>query len=611
MKKRIYIPANLKTIKPNHLSLYENYKIFACDTETANGDIFSFQIKYDNKNEIYSVSPNNAFDKLMELIDNNIQHHQYAYVFFHNLSFDLTALLKERYEKEFLKNYFEFKWFDYKCHIYCSKTWFCEFINRKRRTKIYFLDSHNFLPYSLKKVAEDLNLEYKKLEKPKGLGEKKFDINKDKEFVEYALQDTNIQYEVAKFIMQIHKEFKARISVSLPQLSSRIFRHYFLRKGEQISLPPDDVIEASLLSYHGGKNGLYVEGGFYENVSEIDLNSAYPYAMKQLPSFLKGRYIKVNSYQGTKLIGIYCVNGKLRCPYNIFFDHNFKPISDGNVKDIWITCYELEEALNHNEFDMTSCWGYVWIPESDKNPLADYVDYFYKKKQETPKTNSMYHFYKLALNSLYGKFIQAVEVNDMDDELAKADFEEIEDEEGNIIIKRVQKTFKAGGLFNPFIATLITGKVRAMIHQLEHKYKAMHTATDSIKTQLPVSGCSNELGGYKLEVKGDCLILRNKLYLHFDENKKLKKYALHSFWGDIPTLLRLYNNKQNKYKVPHLYRIREAIRQDKKALATIETERTLNIDWSKFNWKKIDWRKYDFSIIKNFDIEDIYNENLE
>jgi hypothetical protein len=610
MDKRIVIPNSCKAIKPNHLSLYENYKIFACDTETYKGDIFTLQIKYsDGRNEIYEVNPDNAFDEFMKRIDEDIEHHQYAYVFFHNLSFDIPALLKARYEKEFLKNQFEFKWENYDCSIYCSKTWFGEFINRKKRTKIFILDTHNFLPYSLKKIADDLHLDYKKLDKPEGLGEKKFDIKKDKNFVEYALQDTNIQYEVAKFILQIHKEFKARISVSLPQLSARIFRHYFLKKDESITLPPLEVINASLLSYHGGKNGLYTEGGFYKDVAEIDLNSAYPYAMKMLPSFLSGEYCPVKSYQGTKYVGIYCVSGKLKCPYNIFFDHEFKPIPNGDVKDTWITCYELEEALKYKEFDMTSCYGYIWIPESDKNPMADYVDYFYKKKQETPKTNSMYHFYKLALNSLYGKFIQAVEINDSDDELGKEDFQEYEDEDGNIKVARVQKTYKAGGLFNPFIATLITGKVRAMIHDLEHRYKALHTATDSIKTTLPISGCSDELGGYKLEVRGDCLIIRNKFYLHFDEKKKLKKYALHSFWGDIPTLLKLYDRKETKYEVFHLYKMREAIRQDKKALSTIMSERTLNIDWSKFAWKKINWREYDFSIIKNFDVEDIYKDN--
>jgi hypothetical protein len=126
---------------------------------------------------------------------------------------------------------------------------------------------------------------------------------------------------------------------------------------------------------------------------------------------------------------------------------------------------------------------------------------------------------------------------------------------------------------------------------------------------MPISGCSNELGGYKLEVRGDCLIIRNKFYLHFDEKKKLKKYALHSFWGDIPTLLKLYARKENKYEVFHLYKMREAIRQDKKALSTIMSERTLNIDWNKFAWKKINWREYDFSIIKNFDVEDIYKDN--
>ena len=86
MDKRVFIPSCCKVITANHLSLYENYKIFACDTETCNGDIFTLQIKYsDGRNEIYEVRPDNAFVEFIERIDNDIKHHQYAYVFFHNL----------------------------------------------------------------------------------------------------------------------------------------------------------------------------------------------------------------------------------------------------------------------------------------------------------------------------------------------------------------------------------------------------------------------------------------------------------------------------------------------------------------------------------------------
>lgn len=202
------------------------------------------------------------------------------------------------------------------------------------------------------------------------------------------------------------------------------------------------------------------------------------------------------------------------------------------------------------------------------------------------------------MNSLYGKTIQAVEL--VNEDTKDSDYETEIDAEGKLHVKRVNKTFRAGGLFNPFIATLITGKVRAMIHTLEHKFKALHTATDSIKTLLPVTGCSNELGGYKHEVTGTCLLFRNKLYLHFAKDyshcshdpKEVKifhhgqhlcKFALHGFTGRAKDLMGLYHTREKKYKINHLFKIREALIQKQIPLAMVkELERKLNMNWENF-----------------------------
>lgn len=124
-----------------------------------------------------------------------------------------------------------------------------------------------------------------------------------------------------------------------------------------------------------------------------------------------------------------------------------------------------------------------------------------------------------------------------------------------------------------------------MLHDLEHKFKAIHSSTDSVKTCQPVTGCSNELGGYKLEVKGTCLIFRNKLYLHYDEGGELKKFALHGFQGNTKDLYDLYKHKGNRYSINHIFRIREALIQKKTPLKMDRVERTLKMDWSKFNDK--------------------------
>jgi hypothetical protein len=119
-----------------------------------------------------------------------------------------------------------------------------------------------------------------------------------------------------------------------------------------------------------------------------------------------------------------------------------------------------------------------------------------------------------------------------------------------------------------------------------HKFKALHAATDSIKTLEPITGESNELGGYKLEVKGKCLLFRNKLYVHYDGNTtefaKIKKFALHGFTGRLSDLLELYESRKNEYTVKHMYKMREAIRQRKTPLTMVDVTRNFGLDWKSF-----------------------------
>src|SRR5690606_31759333 len=104
----------------------------------------------------------------------------------------------------------------------------------------------------------------------------------------------------------------------------------------------------------------------------------------------------------------------------------------------------------------------------------------------------------------------------------------------------------AGGMFHPFIASAITAHTRARIHRLEHRYKALHTATDGILTRDKKAKAEGKgLGALTLEAKdATALIVRNKLYVLYT-NKPTPKttpsavfkgnhilnHALHGFQG--------------------------------------------------------------------------------
>lgn len=463
--------------------------------------------------------------------------------------------------------------------------------------KLKILDSRAFTLASLARSLKMFQIPQSKLEAPKGLGELPL---RTPEFENYAKQDVIAQWHLGRKIMDIHEKYAVRPSVSLPQFVSRVFRHDFFKEKWKMDFPPLAVVKASELAYHGGKNGYYLDGpAVMDDLYEIDINSAFPWAMRELPSFVGGRYRRVDTRpRPGGRCGVYCLSGVVseKTRYPIIFDHTFRPVR-GPFEDIWTTSYETVKALESPDIKITKCWGYVWEPtDADgPNPFRDYVDHFYKLKEETPKDDPYYNFYKIALNSLYGKLVGVIEEHEMEKfgvteeeaEGREASFRErgvLVDYKWDEALKcfvQVKKKHVAGQMYHPFIAALITGRVRALIYDLETRYKAVHTATDSIKTLMKVEDVKG-LGGWKVECHGKCYLFRNKLYLHFDKTGKrapegswardlsedgqwLVKSAFHGFKGPFKELFdnrrKLIKDEKITYKYKHVVGLREGLRR--------------------------------------------------
>lgn len=581
LQRSIVLPPHIRGgIKHRTKSFPVRYRIFAGDCETFDGSPLSIQLT-DNAQtcDLLWVNKKTILPTFLEWIGPRLLSKQVNICFFHNLAFDLTALLYDHLS-EISSSHVTLKLHGTKWDILSGKVYYAK-VKYKDGTTLHIIDSFRFYTTSLAKIGKTLGTVNQKGEKPEGLGKRKFG-KKDRAFIEYAKADAMLGYEVGEHIVKMHQEFDVALSMSAPQFAMRVFTKYHMRAGEGIPLPSKTIQKAAISSYHGGKNGFYVRPGLYRNVSELDISSAYPHAMKSMPQFVKGYYKKVVSYE-PGLQGIYCVSGALRdCRYAVFQTHDGKPIHGGIVKRLWVTSYELEEAFRAGEFLMDECTGWLWVPDPkhDHNPLAEYVDVFYTKKENAKKGDPQYLTYKLLLNSLYGKFIQNVEVE------SEVTNEYIIEEDGRKT--RIKKTYKAGGLFSPVIASLITGFVRAYLHRLEHQYKSIHSSTDSIKTlqRVDSNALPHGLGGLNVEVSGDCVILRNKLYLHYDgpmkPGGKPAKYALHGFWGTVDDLLALVAGREIHYSVEHLYRMKEANKQGKIPLRSYVQHREVNIDWEAY-----------------------------
>jgi hypothetical protein len=315
--------------------------------------------------------------------------------------------------------------------------------------------------------------------------------------------------------------------------------------------------EACLLSYHGGKNGLYVAPGVYVGVAEVDIVSAYPTAMCALPGLTDGQWRVVEDYV-PDAAAIYRVTGVLRnrCPYGTFMRNapSTKRVHEGDF-DVWVTGWELASAWN--ELELRTVEGYVWEPgPAARNPFGAYVTEFFQRKQAAGKNDPNREMWKLLLNALYGKTMQR--------------FAETDPVTGT-------KRLVAGALFNPFWAGQITAHCRARLHTLEHEYGALHASTDSILTQSSSIPAGSSLGELEVKARGTLVILREKLYVMLDHTGRVVKAALHGFRGTAADLLAMITDGRNQYIVGHMVKPREAYRRGERPFRMVPREYRLRL----------------------------------
>lgn len=555
---RLSIPISIRQgIKKLIKGKNQRMKIIGVDSETCQGEPFTFQFFSEDLeiNEIVWTSKKTATNDFFDFCDKLKQNDSTYIMFGHNLSFDLVSFMYDR-KDELLNtdvNFSHGKW-----NISGIYTDLCFLIltHKSRHKVIYIIDTFAFFKASLAKLAELFCPNLPKLKSPNGLGEKIFNKN-DEKFCAYAIRDSEIAFRVGQHIVEYFDRYDIGVCFSVAHLASKIFRKKYMQKS--IPLQMTKIIYASLNSYHGGKNNITVPMGEYNNIVCLDIVSAYPYIMTDLPSFYESKLYKglhiTGNPDSVPRHGIYKIEGHVKkCKYPIIYNHAFYPLS-GDIKNVWITGYELNEAIKSKEFLPRNIYGYYYDSEKDTNdsPFKNYVMEFYALKDNAVDKVQRY-FAKTLMNSLYGKFIQSHK------HFLCSDY--IYDIDNDKLSRDIHIT--AGGLFNPFIASLITGGTRALIHRYEHKYQAIHTATDGIicyKKNVKGFKENTKLGGLKLENEGNALILRNKLYLIFDYSGKIIKYATHGFYGTPEQLLDMYRKGEHEYEFQKVNKLKESKRR--------------------------------------------------
>jgi hypothetical protein len=536
----------------------------------------------------------------------------------------------------------------------------------KKKRKIIVIDTFNYFNSSLYRISRELKLKHTKFERPEFVERREApsNLNEMHQLLRYCDFEIKATYDLANWILNRHKEYDVSISVSIADLASKIFRKKYMSEPlpqaprndvklyayldaqgkEYVSQFLDlkdkkvmtqrnifskeqekyiieecqryevlkGVMSLAELTYHGGRASSFI-GNLCE-VSEVncyDYNSFYPYAMTQLPPLTKGEWKKVDSFDN-EYEGFYEVTGLVKkCKYPIIlpYSERFKFVGvrkDEKISNAPLVSYEIREALRLRELKIEKIRGYVWIPNKDAiNPFKDYVEYFFKMKRDESIDSSFRWYYKIQLNSLYGKCIQT---NPYPEYVNQPDFKVLDKDTNNVV--SLKKRVYGGGLYLPHVASWITSFCRAKLHSDLHKYNALTCSTDSFMTkqQIPLNEIGNELGQLKIDnLNGLLLFFRPKLYIYFTESisKEIQKrdslreylkyinfksnqnisltmkYALHGYRGTINDLLEMYKKKNNDYIYKHFWKTRESIIQKKpERIRVVEDRKSkLNINW--------------------------------
>ena len=404
---------------------------------------------------------------------------------------------------------------------------FIKFSSKNHKYSIQFLDSYNYFKTSLKQLGKTLNKnnsEYnEELEK---INEEEYKLDWEswnKQLLvtgkQRVLRDCKILYE---FFTEFIKMPNVVFGISSASTSFKTFKSKWLK---QIITFPKKLIEPALLSYRGGRVEAYTIYDEPQNENYYDINSLYPYVMSKykysvkfhkqifkldLEKIARGNYnylIKLNyTYQ----------DRPKRLPI-LIKSNDGKLIQSYSGKDVWLTGNEVLELSKGNVL-IEFLEGYEFI---NAPIFKDYVEYYYKLRQQT--NNEVWNmFYKTGmLNSLYGKFGQHKRIteylgyNDLDD-LQKMALEISQKNNkdrfilngymysvyGEFITKL--KELPLEQYANPLIASEVTANAR-----LENWYKQLqigienvdYTDTDSFMTKTVIAE-SKQLGDVKLESKG-------------------------------------------------------------------------------------------------------------
>ena len=488
-----------------------------------------------------NISLGNTIDSFMNFISKNKSSKYY----FHNLAFDgsflLDYLFKNGYEfiedsddkrdKTFTTLISDMGMF-YTIEVYFS-------VKGKKVHKATFIDSLKIIPFSVDKIAKSFGLPISKLEldynKPRELGHELTSEEKD-----YIKNDVKI---VAMALKVLFDEGLTNITSASNALKDFKKGYKEIRFKELFPCLPYEIDKDLRPSYKGGftyLNPIYREKDV-ESGEVLDVNSLYPSVMRYelLPVGMaipfEGKYEKDEDYP----LYIQMITCSFEIKENMiptiqikgsyFLDNEYLTSSNNDIVCLVLSNIDLDLFLEHyNVYDLEYVRGYKF--KGMYGLFDNYIDKWTERKIKATKEGNKGQraLAKLMLNSLYGKFAMAKEMQ------CKIPY--FNEDTGMIEyklsdIEMVDALYLPIGIFITSYARNKTIRTSQAIksYSIEKYGKDMYcySDTDSVHTLLPIEELTKfceiddvKLGAWKHESHfTKARFIRQKCYLEMIDNE--------------------------------------------------------------------------------------------
>lgn len=513
-------------------------KTYVADFETTTNEndcrVWAFALcEVENKNNIVTGT---TIDEFMRYCEFNLNNDK---VFFHNLKFDgqfiiywllsngfkHTTSSKEKDSKTF-NTLINDKGFFYSIEVIFK-------LKGKTVNKVVFWDSLKIIPMSVDKIAKTFGLPYQKL---------KIDYDAHNNLpVGAPLTDEEKQYIkhdvwiVAHAIAYFHSEGLTRMTIGSCALAE--YKRIIGKSKFDIFFPATKHYDDIKQSYKGGYTYLRpeFEGKTLKNGIVLDVNSLYPYCMKEYalpfgtPIFFWGEYKPDKNYP-LYTIMFECQfelkPGKLptvQIKHGMFWKGNeYLTSSEDRIVQMCMNSIDFELFReNYDIYNLTVFSG--WKFKAKKGMFDEYIDKWNSNKIHAKEIGNpgLYLISKQLLNALYGKFGTSVKFQSkkpimMKDGVVRYKVTEPEERDGVYIAMA------------SFITSYARHKTITAFQRLLDDYNAgksdicpVYCDTDSLHcispnfelpTCLDIS--DTELGAWKLEgVFNKAKFLRQKCYI--------------------------------------------------------------------------------------------------